>query len=462
MTQGEATVSPVIQASLLLAWCIALLLPGCTTYLRGVSGAVAWRATDLRVVERSVAGAERDIYAFTLVLEETQGTALTFTQMEYTISQPDVNPAGITRHATILWKLRPRGELRQPFSFYWFCTASLCQDRWAIAPWYSIVLTGTNNHGQPVRTAMALRLPPNPPKPRLGAPPVATAAALVDDLSAIPFRTAGNSILVHAVLNQQEQATLLLDTGATQTFLTPDAVRRLGISPTADTPKRPVRVIGGRQVEAPFVQLATITVGPATRHNLQVGVLESFPNAALVDGLLGEDFLQHFTMTLDHATSRLRLTPREAARPPSPTTVAAPATAHSAIPLYLVGNRILVQATLNHTDRVLLVLDTGLSQSILTPAAAQRLGISLTADTPRRTIQVADGQPQEVPLAQLLALAVGAAVRENLTVGITAIPHAAVADGLLGVDFLGQFKLTLDRTNRQMWLEPYDTTHSSR
>jgi clan AA aspartic protease (TIGR02281 family) len=219
-----------------------------------------------------------------------------------------------------------------------------------------------------------------------------------------------------------------------------------------------VRVIGGRQVEAPFVQLASIAVGQAVRHNLQVGILDSFPQAPLVDGLLGEDFMHHFTMTLDHATSRLRLTPREASRSPSPSMAAAPGTVYPAIPLQLVGHRLLVQATLNHTDLVLLVLDTGLSQSILTPAAAQRLGINLAADTPRRTIQVADGQPQEVPLVQLLALRVGEAVRENLTVGIAAIPQAAIADGLLGIDFLGQFKLTLDRSNRQMWLEPYEPT----
>src|SRR5262245_40868854 len=151
MLKGEAAIPPAVLTSMLLAWSTALLLSGCAMYLRGVSGPVAWQATDLRVVERSVAGAERDIYAFTLVLEETQGTALTFTQMEYTISQPGVNPAGTTRHTTILWKLRPRGELRQPFSFYWFCDASQCQERRPIAPWYTIVLTGTNNHGQPVR-----------------------------------------------------------------------------------------------------------------------------------------------------------------------------------------------------------------------------------------------------------------------------------------------------------------------
>ena len=67
---------------------------GCTAYLKGMSGPIAWQATDHRIIERSVSGADRDIYAFALVLEETQGSAITFTNLEYTVSQPGLNPTG--------------------------------------------------------------------------------------------------------------------------------------------------------------------------------------------------------------------------------------------------------------------------------------------------------------------------------------------------------------------------------
>ena len=155
-------------AGVLLMLCTGMAVSGCTAYLKGVSGPVAWQATDLRVLERSVAGTERDIYAFTLVLEETQGAALTFTQLEYTVSQPGINPAGITRHSSILWKLRPRGEIRHPFSFYWYCTDFQCQDPGPTAPWYNLVLSGTDDRGQSVRVPIDIRLPPNPPKFKIG------------------------------------------------------------------------------------------------------------------------------------------------------------------------------------------------------------------------------------------------------------------------------------------------------
>jgi len=455
------------RAGVLLVLCTALVLTGCTAHLKGVSGPVTWQATDLRVIERSVSGAARDIYAFTLVLEETQGAALTFTHLEYTISQPAFNPTGETRQAVIIWKLHPYGELRLPFSSYWYCAATLATDclrGGAIAPWYHIILTGTDDQGQDVRVAMDFRLPQNPPQPKIvqareapPMPPPSTASAPLGDSGPVPFQTVSNRILVHAVLNHKEYVTLLLDTGSTETFLTPDTVKRLGISPVADAPKRTTTVLGGRQVEFPLVQLSAIAVGEAIMEGLQVGVLASFPDAYLVDGILGGSFLQHFTMTLDYATSRLRLVPKDAAVS-SPATAAWPPVVRSAVPIQVIGHHILVRAVLNRTESVTLLLDTGATHTILTPDTAQRLGISPPADAPRQTALVADGQLHEVPFVQLTTLAVGEAVVENLRVGVSALfPQAPVVGGLLGGDFLGQFTVILDRAAHQIRLETRQT-----
>ena len=459
--QGWGTATDV--TSVLLGLCTALAMIGCAASLKGVSGPVAWQATDLRVVERSVSGAARDIYAFTLVLEETHGSALTLTSLAQTVSQPGVNAAGVSHHFPILWKLRPHGELRQPLSFYWYCAEAQCQNLGPIAPWYNIVLTGTDDRGQPIRVAIDFRLPSNPPKPKiaqsketLATPPPSTASTPAGDSGPVSFQTVGNRILVHAMLNSKEHVTLLVDTGATNTFVTPDTAKRLGISPTADATKRTTTVIGGRQVEFPLVQLSTIAVGEAVMENLQVGVLASFPNAPLVDGILGVSFLTHFTMTLDYATSRLRLISKETLPSPPPTPPLVPVAVRSAVPIQIVGNHVLVRAVLNHTEHVTLLLDTGATYTILTPDTAQRLGISPPADAPRWTGRVADGQLHEVPHVQLSAIAVGETVVENLQVGVSVLfPQTPIVDGLLGGDFLEQFRITLDRTTRQLWLEPH-------
>jgi len=234
--------------------------------------------------------------------------------------------------------------------------------------------------------------------------------------------------------------------------VTPDTAQRLGISPAADTPTRTTTVVGGRQVEVPVVRLATLAIGNARRDNVPVGVLESFPHAPLFDGILGGSFLEHFTITLDYPGSRLWLVPR--GTPFTPPTVSKTTTSGSrAIPLTLANSYLLVSAVLNHTESVVLLLDTGASHTLLTSRVAQRLGVEVTANTLRRTMMVADGQRQEVPIVQLASLTVGHATVERLAVAISELfPYPSRVDGLLGMDFLGQFIVTLDRAAQQMWL----------
>ena len=191
---------------------------------------------------------------------------------------------------------------------------------------------------------------PNAP----AAPSLSSAATPEEGAGPIPFETVQNHIMVCALLNQQEYATLLLDTGAGQAFVTPDTAQRLGLSPTADTPTRTTTVMGGRQVEVPIVRLATLAVGNARRDNLPVGVLESFPHAPLFDGILGSSFLEHFTITLDYPRSRLWLVPR--GPPFTPSMVSKTTTSGSrAVPLKLANSYLLVSAVLNHTESVLLL-----------------------------------------------------------------------------------------------------------
>ena len=48
--------------------------------LRGKSGPVAWEATEFQITRRTIEGQLRDLYAFTLVLNELNGHSITFTK----------------------------------------------------------------------------------------------------------------------------------------------------------------------------------------------------------------------------------------------------------------------------------------------------------------------------------------------------------------------------------------------
>jgi predicted aspartyl protease len=133
-----------------------------------------------------------------------------------------------------------------------------------------------------------------------------TAAAV---LSPIAAEVIDNHMLVRAILNDTEPVTLLLDTGTTYTMLTPETARRAGLRLTRQRPMGLLKVVGGQQVRFPLVSIAELAMGEAVVKNLQVGILAAFPGTRPVDGLLGGDFLGHFTLTLDYRAKQLLLTP---------------------------------------------------------------------------------------------------------------------------------------------------------
>ena len=198
--------------------------------------------------------------------------------------------------------------------------ASLQCPNWvATALWYNIILTGTNTQGQPIQnwqsSLVATESPETPERAvagdagRVASQPCPSASKASS--GPVPFQTVGNHVLVSALLNQKEHATLLVDTGASHTFLTPDTAKRLGVSPAADAPKHTTTVIGGRQVEFPLVLLSNLADGPAIRESVHVGCQGP---SRMPPWLMGfwADFLKDFTMTLDYATSRLQLCPQRA------------------------------------------------------------------------------------------------------------------------------------------------------
>ncbi len=146
---------------------LGVVVAGCA--VRGVRteeirGPVTWRAENFRIIQRPIVGdATRDKgdhYMFTLVLREPHGTAITFTHIAWTVDQPNTTSAASEN--TGRWALRPHGELRLPFSAYFYCSESVCWETGALAPVYNIILTGTDDQGQPVRVAIDLRLPLDP------------------------------------------------------------------------------------------------------------------------------------------------------------------------------------------------------------------------------------------------------------------------------------------------------------
>ena len=148
----------------------ALVIAGCVSLgiqTEGVSGPLAWRATDCQVQAVTgdtgvIMGREgRDVYACTLILHDTQGAAITFTQLAATMTAT-ASLAPVAMEQDIQWRLRPHGTLRRPLSSTYQCTGGECINPGPIAPVWHLRLTGVDDQGQPVRVVIHVRLPANP------------------------------------------------------------------------------------------------------------------------------------------------------------------------------------------------------------------------------------------------------------------------------------------------------------
>ncbi len=127
--------------------------------------------------------------------------------------------------------------------------------------------------------------------------------------SLVPLQVQGNKLYVKAFLNQKEWVTLLLDTGATCTVIHPEIASRLGIQPEEGDPVHPVRLVGGIEIEVPFVKLQKINIGDTAMKDLRIGVYLVFPDRPTVHGILGMDYLGRFKMSIDRHKSKLVLFP---------------------------------------------------------------------------------------------------------------------------------------------------------
>jgi predicted aspartyl protease len=132
---------------------------------------------------------------------------------------------------------------------------------------------------------------------------------VLDGPTRVRIRVVQNITLVEVTLNRVHPATLIVDTGAQSTIVSPSLVKRLGIVVPTDAPPQKVLVVGGNTLEMPFVKLDMLRVGDAKIEGMEVGVFEVTPSARGIDGLLGADFLHRFRLILDPGVGVMQLEP---------------------------------------------------------------------------------------------------------------------------------------------------------
>jgi clan AA aspartic protease (TIGR02281 family) len=126
-----------------------------------------------------------------------------------------------------------------------------------------------------------------------------------DPPDTVRLRRWGGNWVVEATINDFQRATFVLDTGASICSISPQVAASLGLM-THDAPRVPLMTAGG-PTSGLLVKIPSIRLGEMEVRDVPAVVHSSVDFA---DGLLGNTFLRHFTMTLDPDRGLLTLQPR--------------------------------------------------------------------------------------------------------------------------------------------------------
>ncbi len=225
---------------------------------------------------------------------------------------------------------------------------------------------------------------------------------------------------------------LLLDTGSEGNLLTPTVIRRLHLPPAPDVV---VQGTGGAR-SANAVLVHGLRLGSLAIPDSSAPVL-GWPiggGLSVVDGLLGLASLRGVEVDLNLPKGVLNLQ--------------SPCFTFSADALAL-GSEGTVAVTVNgKTMRAL--IDTGSRGTIVSPAAAKRLG--LDAPVVASTSRGLDGKARTMRFTQLQTVQAGAARRQDVAVSISELEFGQV-DMLIGMDFLTSYRLRLNAGQTKVSIE---------
>ena len=173
-----------------------------------------------------------------------------------------------------------------------------------------------------------------------------------------------------------------------------------------------------------------------------------------------ENGVPHFADGLDSVPDRYRskaiplgMKNAPAPDPAAPGSPGAQASSGQATIRFVPGQRIMVDVKINGNAEAQLMLDTGADRTLISPRALQAAGVRISAPVASGQIMSATGS-ERIPYVVVDSLEVGEAKVGRMPVGAYNLPSTDVGDGLLGRDFLDQFKVSIDSAKGTVTLSP--------
>lgn len=276
-----------------------------------------------------------------------------------------------------------------------------------------------------------------------------TQVCRAEHVAELPARLIHNQLVVPVRLDGRP-VDLLVDTGSEGSMVTPEAAEQLGLR---RDPRRTTTIHGtGGTVVSANAEVRRFEVGALALYDqsVAVGPVPSSANTG-VAGLLGADWLAGYDLDLDVPHHRLGLwRVSGCGKGFDPL-----GGKHFALPLIRTQRgRVLVPIVVNGTG-LLAYLDSGAAATVITTAAATRLGITRTAlaSDPGGFGLGVDLRRLDFRWHRFDEVRVGPERFRNIKLPVSNL-QISVAGALLGADYLDHHRVWVSQSTRRILIQP--------
>ena len=273
-----------------------------------------------------------------------------------------------------------------------------------------------------------------------------TSAARLLSTNSVPLEMEGDHVLVRGELNGHE-VRLVLDTGASQMFVTPEAAARAGVRKVG---KVKFSAFGDKRGSAELGVSDSIAIGPAVVEKVFVGIIP-MPTPFQGDGVVGLSFLKRFNFRLDYERREISFAPRASTNF---------AVAGSSVPMQEGVPMWMVQGEVDGKPARLMV-DTGGGYTLVLRSwfvekhkLRERYPKRLSLVTGLGLLGQMHGE-----IARLQTLKLGDYTVTNVFAEFENRTRTWPGDfaGFIGAPFLRQFNLGFDVAGHRLWLDPNES-----
>ena len=258
------------------------------------------------------------------------------------------------------------------------------------------------------------------------------------DPAPIRFRKSLNLIFTTIKINGKGPYEFAVDTGATQTVISEKLATELQLEPITSTF---VFGIGGAgKVETKLYKIKELTSGDVKVKNTPVGTFSDPLISQIADGILATSILSDFTITVDYPAGQLLLSRKHVS-----------ATSGAEIlPVWFFSNLLLVPVEVNG-KRGNFIVDTGAVTTVLSHSMAAQLGVNENTPGAKIDLGIAGVGGFEGIVLKLPNITFKTPRNTEVFPQVVAIDLKKISKmigtevaGVLGYDFLSDYKLTLD------------------